>query len=545
MRFLSSVFLLASAVVAMGHGNHAKDRANAIHPKAVSALVQALGAQAPRSARGVVFHDVNTNGKRDPNEPGVPGVMVTDQNQIVRTGRDGTWQMPAEPDEDTAYFVVKPRGWMVPLDEFNKPQFYYIHKKNGSPASLRFPGVPPTGSLPESIDFPLVRQEERDRFQAFFFGDTQPRNVTEVDYIRRDVIEPMLGKHQGVAFGVTLGDVVFDDLSVFEPLARVTAMLGVPWWHVIGNHDINFDVPTDDLSDEAWERFYGPNFYAFQWGRTHFIALDNVHWTRPDAAARGNYVSRLGDAQIAWVAKYLNEIPKDELVVLMMHIPITATEDRQELFALIQNRPPTVSVSAHTHFHNDLFLKEMHGWRGENHHHHMNIVTICGSWWQGAPDEAGIPHSTMRDGGPNGYTLYTFDRNAKYSYRLFPARRPDNYQMAIHAPDRLEQAKVIGTEVLVNVFTGNERSKVEMSFDGGAWQTLAMKAVRDPDYVKVFERDRALVAPFRPLPGPIDVPHMWVGTLPAARRKGLLLINVRTTDMFGQSWTDTRAIRVE
>lgn len=515
-----------------------------LQTKAVSLLVQALGQNAPRLAHGVVFHDLDKDGIRDSNEEGVPGVLVTDQTQFVKTAADGSWSMPAESEEDTIYMLVKPRGWMVPLDEFNKPRFYYIHKKNGSPPDLKFAGVPATGNLPSSIDLPLVKQSEANQFKAYMFGDTQPRNVTEVDYIRRDVIEPILGKHKDVSFGVTLGDVVFDDLAVFEPLARVTALLGVPWWHVIGNHDINFDVATDDLSDEAWERFYGPNYYAFQWGQTHFIALDNVHWSRPDATKRGGYVSKLGDGQIEWVKKYLNLIPQKDMVVFMMHIPITATEDREKLFRLIEGRPSTISISAHTHYQNDAFLKEAHGWKGAKHHHHMNIVTVCGSWWQGAPDESGVPHTTMRDGAPNGYTIYTFN-GPKYSYRLFPARRPDNYQMVIHAPDALAQDKVIGTEILVNFFTGNERSKLEFSFDGGPWQPLVMKAVKDPDYVKAYERDKALTAPYRPLPDPIDVPHMWTGTLPGARRKGLLSVRVKATDMYGQTWIDSRSIRVQ
>jgi hypothetical protein len=30
-------------------------------------------------------------------------------------------------------FVVKPSGWMTPVDENNLPQFSYVHKPAGSP----------------------------------------------------------------------------------------------------------------------------------------------------------------------------------------------------------------------------------------------------------------------------------------------------------------------------------------------------------------------------------------------------------------------------
>ena len=63
-----------------------------------------------------------------------------------------------------------------------------------------------------------------------------------------------------------LGDIVFDDLSVMEPLNQAIALIGLPWYNVIGNHDLNMDAPNDELSDETFERFYGPAYYSFDHG---------------------------------------------------------------------------------------------------------------------------------------------------------------------------------------------------------------------------------------------------------------------------------------
>ena len=100
----------------------------------------------------------------------------------------------------------------------------------------------------------------------------------------------------------------------------------------------------------------------------------------------------------------------------------------------------------------------------EKDHHHLINATVCGSWWCGANDEVGIPHATMNDGAPNGYSIITFDGN-KYSVHFKPARRPDNYQMNIYLPNEIEQNALDTTKVLVNVFAGSERSKVEMQVD--------------------------------------------------------------------------------
>ena len=108
---------------------------------------------------------------------------------------------------------------MTPINHHNLPRFYYIHKPKGSP-NLKFEGVKPTGPLPASIDFPLHRQTEPRKFQAIFFGDPQPRDQKELDYIARDVVEELIGTK--AKFGVTLGDILFDDLSLFERNNAIT-----------------------------------------------------------------------------------------------------------------------------------------------------------------------------------------------------------------------------------------------------------------------------------------------------------------------------------
>jgi hypothetical protein len=498
-------------------------------------------APAPQQiATGYVFHDRNGNGVRDAGEEGLRGVKVSNQRDIVVTDANGRWQLPH--DDDTIFFVIKPRNWMTPVDELNLPRFYYIHKPHGSP-ELRFGGVAPTGPIPASIDFPLRPQREPNRFRAIFFGDPQPRDVREVEYLKRDIIEDLVGVD--AAFGVTLGDIVFDDLNVFQPLNEAIALIGIPWYNVLGNHDINFDAREDKYANETFERVYGPSYYSFDYGPTHFIVLDDVRWSGRTESDRGRYRGGLGKEQLEFVKNDLAMIPKTQLVVLMMHIPLVDVEDRHELYRLIEQRPYALSVSAHAHYQEHRFIKRADGWEGPEPHHHVINVTTSGSWWQGAPDERGIPHTTMRDGAPNGYSIFTFDGH-RYSIEFRAARRPASYQMLIHAPEAVASSDSRGTVVQANVFGGSERSRVEMRVgEQGRWMEMRQVAKPDPAYVLMHERDRALTAPFRPLPGPINSPHLWEGRIPIALEKGTHPIYVRTVDMFGQEYTQMRSIRVE
>ncbi len=499
-------------------------------------------AAAQGQAIGYVFHDRNGNGQRDPGEEGLPGIRVSNQREVVATDEHGRWRLPV--NDDTTFFVIKPRGWMTPVDRDRQlPRFFYTHKPAGSP-KLRYKGVAPTGPLPESIDFPLYPREEPDRFQAVFFGDTQARNEKELQYMAHDVIAELVGTE--AAFGVTLGDVVFNDLSLFDSHNRTVALIGIPWYNVLGNHDINMDVPDDKQSDETFERFYGPNYYAFDHGPTHFIVLDNIHWTGPTQERKGEYHAELGEEQLTFVRNSLSFVPHDRLVVLMMHIPLTSTNDREALYRLIEDRPYTLSVSAHRHWQAHQFLTEKDGWRGAEPHHHVISVTVCGSWWRGAPDAHGIPHATMRDGAPNGYAIYTFDgHQATIDFKA--ARRPAAYQMHIHAPYTVNASDAAEVEVFANVFGGSERSKVEMRLgDDGPWLPMERVLRPDPAYVEMRARDDAIQPRVGlPMREPDVCQHLWMAKLPADPPRGLTLIHVRTTDMYGRVFEACRAIRIK
>lgn len=508
------------------------------------ALLTLVWAQQGAFVEGVVYHDRNQNGVRDSGEPGIPNVLVSNQREVVRTDSKGRYRLPV--GEDTKIFVIKPRGWRTAIDADNVPRFYYIHKPQGSPP-VRYRGVAPTGPLPASVDFPLYPQRESERFTVLMFGDTQPRDLREVSYIAHDVLRELIGTREA-AFGIVLGDVVFDDLTVMPPLIQAVGRIGIPFYYVLGNHDMNYDSPDDEHSDETWERVFGPNYYAFQCGHVHFLVLDDVVWEGARDGQRGRYRAGLGERQIEFIRNYLHYVPRQHWVVLCMHIPMWEwhEEERRAVFELLAPFPNTLSFSAHTHYQTQRFFGAADGWQGRQPHLHWNAVTVCGSWWTGAPDSTGIPHTTMRDGTPNGYLWVSFDR-AKFRIRYQASRRPADYQMNIYLPDAIPQAQLAETEVLANVFAGSERSVVEMRVgEQGEWIRLQPVQGRvDPAYAELKRLETEYKLPGRALPGVMPCPHLWGGRLPANLPRGTHTLYVRTTDMFGQTFVDRRLFRVE
>jgi hypothetical protein len=489
------------------------------------------------TARGQVYHDANANLRLDEGERLLEGIAVSNGEQIVETDADGRYEINIS--DDSIVFVIKPRGWRTPLSRHRLPQFYYVHKPAGSPES-RFAGVAPTGPLPESIDFPLYPQKEPKQFTAIMFGDPQPRNQREIDYIAHDVVAELIGSD--AAFGVTLGDIMFDDLSLFESSNSTVALIGIPWYNVVGNHDINREAKQDRYSDETFERVFGPAYYSFDYGPVHFLVLDDIDWKLQDNG-KTSYTGGFNKTQLTFIKNDLSRVPDEKLVVLMMHIPLVNVQDRQELYRLIEKRPFTMSISGHTHTHEHRYITREDGWRGAQPHHHVINITVCGSWWSGAPDQQGIPHAMTSDGVPNGYSIIKFD-GSKYRLQYKAARRPVDYQMNIVLPDSVNLPNVSSTEVVANVFNATPKAKVEYQVNDGQWRVMNRDLRADPLLQRIVAKE-ALVEKkaWLDLSKPQPSRHIWVATLPNLM-EGTFSIRVRATEPDGTTYEGNRVLRV-
>ena len=508
---------------------------------AASSITLSITAAADKSgtATGMVYHDLNRNSIHDENEPGLEGISVSNGREIVKTNAKGQWQLPH--DDDTIFFVIKPSGWMTPVNKHQLPQFFYIHKPAGSPKTFRYKGVDPTGPLPRSINFALHKTDEPTEFKAIFFGDPQPSNIEQVDYIKHDIIEELVGTD--ARFGVTLGDIMFDKLELFPQSNADIALIGIPWFNVIGNHDLNMDADRDSDSDETFHRLFGPSYYSFDYGPVHFIVLDDVDWAKRNG--KRGYHGGIDEEQMAFVKNDLALVSEKKLVCLMMHIPLPKVGNRRELYRLIEKRPHTLSISGHEHWHAHKYIGAEDDWRGDKPHHHIVNVTVSGTWWKGRKDEVGIPHTTMRDGAPNGYSIITF-KDTEHVLEFKAARQPATYQMNVFAPDQVKATDTGKTQIYVNVFNGSINSTVKMRLSkSDQWITLKKVMETDPFYSATRQREiSGKLSPRSHLSGPIKSDHLWKANLPEGIAPGSHLIEINATDAYGKMHLGKRIIRV-
>ncbi len=275
------------------------------------ALFVATGAAQPAAGvAGAVFLDRNGDGRRNPGEPGIAGVAVSDQVEVRVTGADGSFRI-----EGTAgfgvVFVSTPTGYQA-VGSFWKR-------------------VAAGGAGP--IDFPLRRVSTPSEFQFVHASDTHmsPESRPRTARLRAlvDSIKP--------AFSIITGDLVHDALRVpeaeatgyYELFETEAARFPGPLYTVPGNHEI-FGIERDKshvsidhpLYGRAMYRHYrGPDYYSFNYGGVHFVGLNSVD------IEDQSYYGHVDSVQAAWLVRDLAAVPASTPVVTFNHIPFfTAVE---------------------------------------------------------------------------------------------------------------------------------------------------------------------------------------------------------------------------
>ena len=543
----------------------------------VAAALKAAGAARADTATvsGLVFEDKDGSGKPGPGNSGLAGVLVSNGKDIAVTDADGRYTLPLP--EEAVIFVVKPAGFMPPVDPAtNLPRFYRLHQPDGSPASLNltFAGVPPTGPLPPSVDFALRRLDEPTAFEVVLFTDPQPESDVEVDFIREDVIEALAGTK--AQFGLTSGDIMFDDLSLYDRYNAIIGTIGLPWWNVGGNHDLNFEAPDRQRSRETFKRVFGPNYYAFFYSQTLFLMLDDVDYLGTDKTkphGEGVYEGRLDATQLEFVRNVLTRTPPDTLIVMVLHIPLRTYMDmpvhassiekasRDELFALFEGRRYTVSFSGHTHTTEHHYFDAADGWKGAAPHHHHVMTALCGSWWSGPYDHRGVAYADSRDGSPNGFHILSVDGNA-YKTRFVPAKEPNGRQIRLsiesqfHAANReikyqfrpgqlngspIGRATLGAATLVANVFDGGPKTKVTMRIGDRAPIEMSPRRMPDPFVEDLYARNEATKKPW--IKAEISS-HIWTARLPHDLDVGAHRVVVEAVTEYGDVVSGRLAMEV-
>lgn len=567
-------------------------------------VVSAISTEPSNVVKGVVYWDQNKDSKLDKNEPGIPNVCVSNGREVVKTDSLGRYTLPAY--DEMVIFVTKPADYDFHLNENNIPQFSYIHQPDGSPSEIKkYQGISPTGALPQSINFPLIKAHHSQNFNAIIMGDTQVYNDMEIGYLRDSVVKELT--ESDAAFALTLGDNVGDDLSLYPRLKSVLKGMNLPVFMVPGNHDLNFDSSDDAHSFDTFKREFGPTYYSFNYGKVHFIVLDSIYYPSPvfSSETRKTYHGEIDSQQIEWLRNDLSHVPYDHLVVLNMHIPLVSFVDRASSQHQIRNREQIYSIlsgrkvlalAGHTHTTEQFLPGTMEdGWGQAIPFHEMIIGAACGSWWTGDFDENGIPYSFEKCGAPRGYMNFKFVGNSYESWfkatgkgnkeqmglsflspsfqkwfdqlnawlKENPQTRSTNPPVNLNdLPDQgiLKVSELQDTTFVANVWNGRSDMEVFCRFDNAKpVKAIRSKTLCDPFALrqqlsvlrfsigfKIFNSQYGPAAP-QPLAGLLATSstHIWGCPMPVDLKPGIHQVEVKVINHEGkQVYKDTKVFEV-
>jgi hypothetical protein len=318
---------------------------------------------------------------------GVAGVGITDGVTTVTTDRDGRYTLLAAPG---ARFVSVrlPRGFGVPVQQTGTAQLHQA--------------ILPDQRGEAEASFTIERLPVDDARHAFLLlADPQTENALEIGRLHAETVPDIQGTVSALrdrnVFGIACGDIMFDDLTLYPEYERAVTATRVPFFQVVGNHDLDFTGRTDETSVATFESRFGRGYYSFDRGEVHYVVLDDVLWFGSD------YVGYLDGRQLAWLAGDLALVERGRTVVVFLHIPLASTrpervggakagpgervQNPEALYRLLE--PYKVHIlSGHTH-------ENEHVLTGAVHEHIHG--TVCGAWWSG---------DICWDGTPNGYGVW-------------------------------------------------------------------------------------------------------------------------------------------
>ena len=440
---------------------------------------------------------------------GLGGVGVTDGFSVVETAADGSYELLTEGHRPFVYLSV-PRGYRIPTS-------------GTGTAALHRPLRPGrNGSAEASFELQPLEGEDH-RHTALILPDIQTEDAWEMARFHAESVPDVRATGEAASsagrdvFGVSCGDIMFDDLSLFPEYERGVAGTGVPFFQVVGNHDLDFSGESDEASTETFSRHFGPRYYSFDRGAVHYVVLDDVLWHG------AGYIGYLGYEQLRWLEADLARVEPGRPVIVLAHIPVHGSRylrdgerrpgdsvsitNREALFRLLEPFRAHV-VSGHTH-END------HLWHGSVHEHVSG--TVCGAWWSG---------DICADGTPNGYAVYEVDgEEVRWRYKS-TGESPD-HQMRVYP--RGSDPRAPG-EFVANVWDA-DRDWTVVWYEGGERRGV-MSRRQGLDPRSVAEHEGPDLPSRRSWVDPYPTRHLYYAPVPTDHGE----IRVEAMDGFGRSY---------
>lgn len=358
----------------------------------------------------------------------VANVVVSDGTEVTVTDDKGIYELKSA--KKWGYvFISVPSGYEVAAEGVF-PQFYQTLKG--------------AADVVEQKDFKLTKVDGQDRYKLFLLGDMHLANRTndaaQFTQFTTD-LNAYMAQHSGQKmYALTLGDMTWDlywyKNNYALPQYRETInrqVKNLQIYHTMGNHDNDFMTTSDYDAAVKYVDCIGPTFYSFNIGQVHYVVMDNIDCSAYDGTDSHNYVKKLSNEQLNWLAKDLAYVDKSTPLIVAMHAQIykpTSTgfafdhdsANTEALLAALDGYEVHF-VTGHTHKVYNI-TPDDDVVKGRDIHEH-NSGAICASWWWSGNLTPGV-HVSI-DGAPGGYAIWDID-GTDFAWLYKSTGWPEEYQ---------------------------------------------------------------------------------------------------------------------
>lgn len=426
---------------------------------------------------------------------GLANVVVSDGYSVVLTDKKGNYSIKAH-EKATSVWLSTPAGYEFLAEKSIARHYHQLANDT-------------------VYDFKLKRLNKNDdQHQFILWADPQVRNKKDVKQMMASSVPDTIAVIQSMGsdalvHGICVGDIVWDFHEYFADYDKAVALMGIPFFQTLGNHDMDYRKGGDETSDVTFKATYGPTYYSFNRGKAHYVVMDNVRYLGVEREYDGYFT----EDQLLWLAKDLAHVPKDQLLIINVHIPVyNSVKNNKDFYAVLEGFKNVHVMSGHTHYNANNITN------GIFEHNHG---TVCGAWWTGPICE---------DGTPRGYGVYEVDgTELKWYYKSTGEAKEK--QLSLHIEKLNGQ-----TRMIANVWNWDPAWKVAYSLDGKPMGELKNEIGYDPLSVTLYKGDQLPAG--RHFPEPHETDHLFVAHFEPAVKQ----VSVVATDRFGHQYTATANI---
>jgi hypothetical protein len=249
------------------------------------------------------------------------------------------------------------------------------------------------------------------------------------------------------------------------------------------------------------------------------------------------FIAKIDDVQLQFIANFVKTVPGTNPIHLLMHIPLEEMTNRDALFEILKNHSNVYAYAGHTHTQYFRNFGKTEGWPNDEPLSELVGGAVCGAWWLGEKDIYGVPVSMMGDGTPKGYWILDIDGTSrKCTYKISGSAA--NKQMHIWTPPVSSDGLLTldSNHIIVNIFAGNDSTKVKLKIEGHDWIVMHKVLEPDPFYshqVMMQERDGVPdKIPYYRDKFPVSQ-HLWKSQIPSELKSGSYKLEVHARNNIG------------